>query len=60
VKIECDEGGAWMVVLTTLVAGISACFLIGLAGSDAVKVTCHRAQIAAYAASAPKIPECAK
>jgi hypothetical protein len=57
-KIECNEGGAWAVVIVGVVACISAAFTISLAAGSGAKFGCYKAQQAAYAASAPKIPEC--
>ena len=58
-RFECNEGGAWAVVIVGVAACICAAFIVGLAGGDAVKVQCYKAQQAAYAASAPA-PDCKK
>ena len=57
-KIECDEGGAWAVILVALIAGISAAVVVGLTGNHDVKVECYKTQQVAIAASTPKVPEC--
>ena len=57
-KIECDEGGAWAVIIVGVVACISFAFTIVLSMGESTKAECYKSQRAAYAASAPKIPEC--
>jgi hypothetical protein len=57
-KIECNEGGAWMVIGTMIAAGVSAAFSIGLFSFNGVKAECYKAQSAAYAASAAQVPKC--
>ena len=57
-NIRISEGAA----LVFIVTAIASCSAVGIVSSNIgkadIKAACHKAQAAAFAASAPEVPKC--